>query len=153
MTRRNLVLPASGSLTSAGESLVEVNLGDLEPSRFYCELALLNEGKAEGLLVRQHVGGLRVDIAKEDIPVRARCAWKEQSLKVMLSQAELEYWMSFFLKYYRDGVAEVDHLDVEADSARGEVVDIIVKVSQAAPPVTDAEARRRLGLTGTRFKS
>ena len=69
---------------------------------------------------------------------------------VFLSRTGLDYWATFFLKYYRDGVGEVNHLDVEAyprnpNMARG--LGIVLQIANALPPISGEEARRRLGLS------
>jgi hypothetical protein len=55
-------------------------------------------------------------------------------------------WLSFFLKYYRDGMAEVDHMDVEANDTRNSesVIDLVVKVAHARPPISEDQLRWRL---------
>lgn len=64
----------------------------------------------------------------------------------MLTRNNLDYVHQFFLKYYRDGVAEVDHLDLEAvDAETGhEEIYITFQVSESRPPLSPEEAKKRL---------
>jgi len=65
-----------------------------------------------------------------------------------LSPTEFEAWMFFFLRTMRDGLAEVGHLDLEADSrAPGQrPASVMIKFPHSAPPLSADEVRRRLGL-------
>jgi hypothetical protein len=83
-----------------------------------------------------------------DGDARALVSWKDRGAALKLSSKELEYWLCFFLRGVRDGMAEVDHIDVEADpSSSAELPGFFVlKVPNAAPPVSAEEARQRLGL-------
>lgn len=80
---------------------------------------------------------------------RALVAWKGRGASLQLSSQELEYWLSFFLRGFRDGMAEVDHIDVETDSPSSTEPSgfFVLKVPDAVPPVSAEEARRRLGLS------
>jgi hypothetical protein len=83
-----------------------------------------------------------------DGDARALVTWKARGATLKLSSTELEYWLCFFLRGVRDGMAEVDHIDVEADPSSGSELPgfFVLKVPNAAPPVSAEEARRRLGL-------
>jgi hypothetical protein len=50
----------------------------------------------------------------------------------------------FFLRYFRDGFAEVDHVDIDDTANAGGYLTFVV--SEFAPPVSPDEAKRRLGL-------
>jgi hypothetical protein len=49
---------------------------------------------------------------------RGRVVWKGDDLEISTTQVELEYWVAFFLRYYRDGAAEVPDLQFEVDRRR-----------------------------------
>ena len=65
---------------------------------------------------------------------------------ISISQTQVEYILSFFLKYYRDGIAEVDHVDLDAiDVENGnQEVGITITVPDFAPSMTPEELDRRL---------
>lgn len=67
---------------------------------------------------------------------------------VQLTATELERLVDFFLRYYRDGVAEVDHIDIEANENVPNRMDAYVTffVQDYLPSVSAEEARRRLGI-------
>ncbi len=72
----------------------------------------------------------------------------DNRLVLNLTDRDIDYWLIFFLRYCRDGIAEVDHLDVELDSESGDDtrLSIIVAVENSQPSVPGDEARRLLGL-------
>ncbi len=65
-----------------------------------------------------------------------------------LDQTELDRWMHFALRTVRDGAAEVDHIDLDAPMAdqSGRAISVVVTFPSSLPPVSEEEARRRLGL-------
>jgi hypothetical protein len=66
-----------------------------------------------------------------------------------LSPTELEYWLTFFLAYFRDGVGEVDHIDLDLTASGVKDTPglfLTLAVPQASPPLSEEQARRRLGL-------
>jgi hypothetical protein len=77
---------------------------------------------------------------------KTRITCNAQSSKVVITKNNLDYLRNFFLKYYRDGVAEVDHLDLEADDDQNEDSKIYItfKVPDSRTPMTPGEAKRRL---------
>jgi hypothetical protein len=70
----------------------------------------------------------------------------KSSYQIELAPVNVEYVQHFFLKYYRDGAADVDHIDLEGIDVDTGAKDISVtfKVSQAKASVTAKEAERRL---------
>ena len=83
--------------------------------------------------------------------LESRCETSSTHLKrnaidvVCLSPQALDFLRSFFLKYFRDGFAEVDHLDIEDDLQHGGY--LTFSVSEYSPPISVDEVRKRLGLT------
>ena len=72
----------------------------------------------------------------------------ENRLKLTLTERDIDCWLTFFLRYCRDGVAEVDHLDLEAESISddGTQLSIILAVENSQPSIPGDEARRLLGM-------
>lgn len=127
------------------------NVDLLEPavSRLALGLCLLSNN----LVAAMDLVGMSGDvlsISKHNKPgtYAARVAWRKKAALIELSPIELEALMTFCLLAVRDGVAQVDHVDIEATSARSGEQDgsFVLKFPQAAPPVSAEEARRRLGL-------
>jgi hypothetical protein len=94
-----------------------------------------------------HDGG-RLFARSPSFARRATCDFRRDGAHMMISTVELEAWIHFFLKYHRDGVGEVDHIDVDfspKDSVQ-ELV-LVLHIPDVLPPIQEREARRRLGLS------
>ena len=113
-------------------------------------LMLLKEQLITALLIQPDSGKKSHTCRLEVLPsrqMRSQAILDSDTVRISLSINNLEYILSFFLKYFRDGIADVDHIDLEADSPDGEdVITITLKVPDSIEPVSPGEARRRLGL-------
>lgn len=91
---------------------------------------------------------LRVQLGSAERRTIAAPSQNGDRLDLVLAPTDLDYVLHGFLKYYRDGVAEVDHFDVQADFGTNSGADgyVTFVAPDAAPPVTEEEARRRLGI-------
>lgn len=113
-------------------------------------LSLFKEGLIKSLIFTELGGTQKLDLQMDENmnsskPVACPLVNGHQ---VILPLNTLDYLLHFFLKYYRDGFAEVDHVDLEAvkSGIEGGDFSITVSVSEAAPPVTGEDAIRRLKL-------
>ena len=59
-----------------------------------------------------------------------------------LTTSDLDFVRHFFLRFYRDGLAEVDHIDVQT----GDGGYIIFCAELSVPPLSAEEAERLLGV-------
>jgi hypothetical protein len=83
-------------------------------------------------------------------PIEFRVATENQShieggngrLAVYLAASDLDFVRHFFLRYYRDGFADVDHIDIQ-NSDGGYTT---FYAEQSVPPVSAEEAKRLLGM-------
>jgi hypothetical protein len=113
-------------------------------------LCLLKEGLVETFTVIEEEGkgrGTKVKFRVETHPsTRSRITLIAMASEVLMTKSNLDYVLHFFLKYYRDGVAEVDHIDLEGvDTETGDNETYITfHVSEAKGPMTPDEARTRL---------
>jgi hypothetical protein len=73
-------------------------------------------------------------------------AWSPPKARLTLSRNELESWVCFALKYYRDGIGEVDHVDLDVRVApRGaSIMSVTFVVPNAKPPLSPEETERLL---------
>jgi hypothetical protein len=112
-------------------------------------LCLLQAGLIDSLVVTEEHRKVRVEIrvgAKSEIDRTARATFTPDASQIQLTANGLDYLQHFFLKYYRDGAAEVDHLDLEAINADTGQKDFYVtfKVPDFVPPASSEEAEDRL---------
>ena len=77
---------------------------------------------------------------------RATGLLDESKSQIKVSSEELEYWLTFFMGLYRDGVATVNHIDVDLLSSDTIRSTLTLEVLEVAEPVSEIEAKRRLGL-------
>jgi len=68
---------------------------------------------------------------------------------ICLSKTDLEFAESYSLKYFRDSMAEVNHIDIPLyGSDRGlEVGTLVIKADQSSTPLSPGEAGRILGFS------
>lgn len=111
-------------------------------------LCLLKEGLVEAFnVIEERARGSKVKfLVGSQFSQKSRITLGAQSSEVVMTKNNLDYVQHFFLKYYRDGVADVDHLDLEAvDIETGDnEIYITFQVSEASAPMTPEEAKRRL---------
>lgn|SRR5262249_33693701 len=112
-------------------------------------LCLLSAGLISTLTItsKQQQKAVRLQLAgKPESRGLARVILKSEINQLDLTRTNLDYLQHFFLKYYRDGVADVDHIDLEAiDADAGhEKIYVTLKVPESKAPVSADEAERRL---------
>lgn len=146
--KRVLELPPAGGIHVRSNGRVQIDFADAEPGRVALELALLRVELCDMVVVRTTSGRHVVRLLRGQVPTNASAVWRDDRLELSLSSVALEGLLGFFLKYYRDGMADVDHVDLEARApeVEGGIVDVMVRVGRSAPPVSGEEARKRLGL-------
>jgi hypothetical protein len=133
----------------AGESVLGVEIVREALRDWSLGLTLLNAGLIETLLVAKddREKGIEIQVQSSSKPmVRAQVDFKSELIQLKVTPDDLGYLLHFFLKYYRDGVAEVDHLDIEATAtgAKNQQASVVFKLRDFRPPVTPEEAMRRL---------
>jgi hypothetical protein len=147
---KHLPLPVNVELVRHPGQVVLCLLFRGEAVQDWClGLCLLKEGLIETLSVadEQQKMGVKIRLtAKPAIDSMARVNFKPDVSQIELTRANLDYLQHFFLRYYRDGVADVDHIDLEAINGDTGAKDIYVtfKVPDSRPTVRPEEAERRL---------
>ena len=109
-----------------------------------CEITLLLFGRAKQLSL------LFVDEKKLLLTVSNGSSIVDGSnsgpSSLSLSRNDLEFVLCYLLTWYRDGTAEVNHIDVEliGSESIGPDCTLIVKAEQSQPPMPGAEVERML---------
>jgi hypothetical protein len=132
----------------SGQTVLNVELERDALTDWCLALCLLKENLIETLIVAEHAASRQIGftiLRGVKGTARTQASLSPHSSQVRMTPNDLDYLLHFFLKYYRDGVAQVDHLDLEAGSGNDDAA-ITFKVSDAVEPLTAEEARRRLGL-------
>jgi hypothetical protein len=113
-------------------------------------LCLLEAELIEHLIVSEEVGKKHLEVRVRSSTERDRMphisVGSDATSYIELTRDGLRYIRKFFLEYYRDGAAQVDHLDLEAiDTSTGRnTVSITFEVPDSKPPVSPEEAKARL---------
>lgn len=121
-----------GTLTSAG---LKVRLLARSFHQFCIGLCLLDKGLIDSL----DLAGSDSDrvLRLQTVDRATSVQFIKNKIVLSLDGTELERWVHFTLRTVRDGVAEVDHLDVDARLGGGEADSITIVVafpaSMAAP--------------------
>jgi hypothetical protein len=133
-----------------GQSVLKIELINKALLDWCLGLCLLKEDLINVLHVRNENSRLKSAFkvsmeAKQE--VQSHATFGAEQTRIVLTRSDLDYVIHFFLKYYRDGLAEVDHIDLEVlCDSEGQDSCITLKVSEFMPPLDSDEAERRLGL-------
>ena len=127
------------------QAVVEVRPSPSAIQDFTLGLCLLKEGLIEALVITGRSGG-EFKVVRLNGSSACFATVASDSVLVELTDNSLDFVQHFFLKYYRDGRAEVDHVDLEAfgRTAERESMYVTFKVSESRPPMSPAEAERWL---------
>jgi len=70
----------------------------------------------------------------------------ETPMSLRLGRRDVEFMMSFLLTWYRDGVAETNHIDIElvGSPLAGEDCTLVIQAENSRPPLSGDEAERLL---------
>jgi hypothetical protein len=147
---KNVVLPVDIALLNHPEqNVLAVSLSREALHEWCLGLCLLKECLIETLIVtgERRKTSVRIRLGPEPEKIStARATLAPDTNLLEIANNDLDRLRYFFLRYYRDGVADVDHLDLEAIDANTGKKDIYItfKVPDSKPPVSPAEAGRRL---------
>jgi hypothetical protein len=79
--------------------------------------------------------------------VGALAKWSPPTVHFRLSTNSLEHWLAFALKYHRDGVGDVEHIDIEARSTpagRADTV-LVFQVPSSKKSLSPKQAKKKIG--------
>jgi hypothetical protein len=131
------------------QKVLKIDFGNQPITDWCLSLCLLKENLIDSIVISNNLFSVEIQKDKQiPAPNRAQVAWTSDSKMISITETELDYWVAFFLKYHRDGIAVVDHIDVEISPAHlgDKETNIMLKVANALPPISAQEARQRLGL-------
>ena len=118
---------------------VELTVGSSEVTSLICELALLIFGKSRQLTLSSASIDTVVAVSKEKSSVGVCDASR---LLVSMSRNDLEFIVCYLLAWYRDGCAEVDHIDLELSGTEdcGRKCTMVVRAEVSRYPMNGEEA-------------
>jgi len=108
-------------------------------------LCLLGQGLINELVVTTvQDPRMTVSFLLNSKTVKDSISIRDRNARINLTANSLGYVGYFFLKYFRDGVADVDHIHLEPVNAKNETIDLTFKVPDSKPPMSAEELRERL---------
>ena len=127
------------------QRVITIDLGAVPIDEWCLNLCLLKEGLVDAVTFAGK-GRLRIEVDHTIERARhARARSESGQVELFVHPEELDFWTSFFLKAYRDGMAEVSHIDVEAASIPDdEEIYVTFLAGKSAPPMPGDEARKIL---------
>lgn len=130
---------------------VTITFGDAAEDRWTLGLCLLRENMISVLELEDEQQSYRLRLKVGPglkAGDRAVATASKRQIEITLGQTELEAWLHFFLRMVRDGVAEVDHLDLETRPPEGQPrpTDLTLRVLRVPEPMSPDELRRQLGM-------
>lgn len=145
--RRFIDIPlAIEEVVVESQPLVRVHVTSLNLRDWCLCLQLLQDKLIEAFSFRLANSSRRMQVARGEAN-RYGTIGNADDLGLTLSERDLDFARHFFLRYYRDGAAEVDHIDIETNDGGY----IIFAVDKSLPPVSAEEAKRRLGMAAQRW--
>jgi hypothetical protein len=106
---------------SPGQDIVSILFSDNIIPRWCLELCLLREELSPYLAIINVDSSFELGVVYSKTirsPDRGYVHWRKSGVKIEIGLTELDYWIHFFLQYYRDGVGDSNHIDVDIPPAR-----------------------------------
>ncbi len=121
----------------------ELTVRSSEVTSLICELTLLIFGKSNQLTLSSASSDTVLAVSKEKSSVEVR---DTRRFLMSMSRNDLEFIVSYLLAWYRDGFAEVDHIDLELSGAEdcGTNCTLVVRAEVSRYPMNGEEAQRML---------
>lgn len=133
--KHEVLVASTATLVERAADLVVCDLADSPPGPLALGLALLDRQLVDELVLRPERGPwvLRIRASQAAREIRLH-RYGDRRLELGLGDIARKLLLAYFLRYYRDGQPEVDHLDLEAEWSTGGACDVTVKTAVAPPP-------------------
>lgn len=148
--KRYIKLPVRLELIQHPQQAVFAICLGIDAIRDWClGLTMLEEGLVDAFVVSPVQGGYNLDLrisASSNPQMKIEGNLGKDAVSLRLTPTNIDYLLRLGLTYYRDGYAEIDHVDLEGSFAElgNEDVYITFKFADFAPPVSSEEAKKRL---------
>jgi hypothetical protein len=145
--KKFIKLPVRFELTRyPGQAVFYISLG-IPAIREWClGLALLKDGLIDALVVSEIDDRYKIHLEIAISVARGKIHGNLNSgaVHIQLIPVDIAYLLAMCLKYYRDGYAEVDHVDIESKLEVDENAYVTVKFADYASSLSSEEAKKRL---------
>ena len=133
------------------EDVVVIDIRSAEIADWCGHLCLLEKHLVDSIRIadsrRRFSLVFMIDDSLEEAHISKVRSRGPELLTIALTPTECRRWTNVFLKYYRDGIFDVDHIDVDVTSeipGYEQRLTMTFKGMAAAPPVSPEEIARRL---------
>jgi hypothetical protein len=133
------------------EDVVIVDIRSAEITDWCVHLCLLEKRLIDSIRIASNRRGfsivVMIDDSLEGAHISKVLRRSSESITVALTPTECQRWINVFLKYYRDGTFDVDHIDADVISeipGYEQRLTVTFKGMAAVPPVSAEEAARRV---------
>ncbi len=139
-------LPISFQEFSEGTWALTVVCRHNELSPLILGLNLLSGSYVEGVTYYSTSTSAKIKISIDNDEQSAVEQLDQNLFHLRLIHCDLEFWLDFLLRYYRDYQASVSHIDIELGSRtiQGGSGTLMIKATEFAEPMTSEEARKEL---------
>ena len=133
------------------EKAISVDFTDNQIIKWCLYLCLLKENLIKSITLIDEKGTLKLKIKYESslpFSYRGKVFWHQDRVELHITTNELEYWMHFFLKYYRDGRGEVPFISTDISANKSNTTKglmLYFKVPKVVKPISEEQLRRKLG--------
>ena len=147
MNTKQLKLPVKIDLINhPGQTLLSILFPREALSDWCLSLSLLKEGLVGSVMLTQADGRSTLKFRVSPNIGGKMNIILGQPNEIELTSNALGYLLHFFLQYYRDGVATVDHIDLEGidPTNHNREIDVVLKVTDYQPPLSPEELEKRM---------
>ena len=127
------------------QKVIKIAIDDSTSQQLCILFLLLKEALVDTLELNFLNFSIFLNLQKKNSSYFSTVDLKKNIFKGTISLNSLEYILSFLLKYYRDGFAEAEHIDVDFANKGGEEVTLTIKCDSYKEYSSD-EVKKILGL-------
>lgn len=128
-------------LVLGGQAILRIHITAAALKDWALSLQLLQDELVDSIRFGSVGSGKHIEIRRSAID-SSSISHPAGDPRIEFEAHSLEFVRHFFLRYYRDGMAEVNHLDIELQGGHC----LTITVDEYAPAVSADEMRLRLGL-------
>jgi hypothetical protein len=140
-------IPLTAELKDYGQQkAVNLSLSSSESDRLVLLLLLLRERLADSIEIA--LDNFSIYLKCTDNGIVSKCTLfdpNKKCFKGSINMDSLEYAIYFLLEYFRDGLAETDHIDLDFEYDKASEVTLVIKVD-SHKTISEEEMNKLLGL-------
>lgn len=126
--------------------ILEISYEEL--TLFFMEFQMLEYRHSEKLTISSHKSLDSIEFSVSSNNESDIIQENPSKYQINISQRAIGVVSSFIIQYYRDYLAPVEHVDIELahKGSLGSDSTLVLKANESAEPMSEIEARKRLGM-------